>query len=38
MYFTCSGPINEKEQCRQNISILDTSDNIIFDLPKVASQ
>ena len=38
MYFTCSGPINEKEQCRQNISILDTPDNIIFDLPKLASQ
>jgi len=35
MYFTCSGPVNEKEQCRQNISILDTPDNVIFDLPKL---
>mgnify|MGYP001162167460 FL=1 len=35
MYFTCPGPINEKEQCRQNISILDTPDNVVFDLPKL---
>ena len=38
MYFTCRGPINEKEQCRQNISILDTPDNIVFDLPKLDPQ
>jgi len=36
MYWTCPGPVTEKEQCRQNISILDTpeSDNV-FDLPKL---
>jgi len=38
MYFTCPGPINEKEQCRQNISILDTPDNIVFDLPRLQPQ
>ena len=31
MYFTCPGPINDKEQCRQNISILDTPDNIVLN-------
>lgn len=35
MYFTCPGPINEKEQCWQNISILETEGNEIFDLPKL---
>ena len=38
MYFTCPGPINDKEQCRQNISILDTPDNIVFDLPRLQPQ
>ena len=36
MYWTCPGPVTEKEQCRQNISILDTPESDdCFDLPKL---